>query len=1129
MKIRSWSVHQIDRTRGSRADRSRRCAGASTSLVRIHATIAALAFAAAPATAQPCDPPVARAVSVQGTVEVRPAGTTDWKPVAREQAFCAGDTVRAGERSRANLTMLDQSVLRLRAGTEMTLSGVKDDKYLVDLSRGAAHFLSRRGERNLEVNTPYAVAGVRGTEFLVAVEDGRSEVSVFEGSVYTANTAGELMLGAGASAVAEAGKKPAPRVVARPRDAVQWALYYPPVLASGASSAKPGSARALVHSAAQSLAVGGIDEANDDLARALELAPDDPDALSLQAVIAVAQNRNEDAQAAADRARAADPNSASALIATSYVQQARFDLEGARASAEQAVKLAKDDALAWARVAELRASFGDTRGALLAAERAASLDSKLSRTQTVLGFAHLVRIETEAARMAFERAIDLDQADPMPRLGLGLAKIRDGNLAGGAREIEVAASLDSNDAAIRSYLGKAYYEEKRDGLDLRELETAKQLDPNDPTPWFYEAIALQTTNRPVEALHSVEEAIERNDNRAVNRSRLLLDSDEAARSASVGRIYGDLGFQRLALVEGWKSAATDVSNHSSHRLLADSYASQPRHEIARVSELFQAQMLQPNNLVPIQPRQGEGTLGLLSSQGPSNVSFSEFNPLFERNRVAVQGNGLFAEDDTFAGEGIVSAVDDRLSVSAGYSGYWTDGFRPNNEQDDHVANAFAQFQVTPETSVQSEFRYRNVENGDVELRFLDDDFSRFLNEKTDTSSIRGGLRHAFTPNTTLLASLAYEERDTEFNDLIPDPLFGDFGFGLELEEVGYNGEAQLIHRQDLADLTGGFVERVQVVLGGGDVGLDVDEVTSTSFAGIPDPPAPRDPDIDHSNGYLYTYTALPAGVTATLGVSGDSFDEEEGIGDQSQVNPKGGVTWTLPFSPGTTLRAAGFRMLKRTLVNQQTLEPTQVAGFNQFYDDPSGTHGWTWGAAIDQKLGRRVFVGAEGTWRDLEIPHQIFGLGTTVVQDDPAREKIARAYLFLTPFDWVALRAEYAFEDFRRDQALLFAFTKVQTHRVPLGVQFFHDSGVSVAFGATYLDQDGTFLRNSNTTFEDGNRDFWMLDTGVRYRLPRRYGFVAFGVNNFLDEDSPYQATDVRNPDLRPGRLFYGKVTLAFP
>jgi hypothetical protein len=62
----------------------------------------------------------------------------------------------------------------------------------------------------------------------------------------------------------------------------------------------------------------------------------------------------------------------------------------------------------------------------------------------------------------------------------------------------------------------------------------------------------------------------------------------AARSASLGQIYNDLGFQQLALVEGWKSINTDFVNFSAHRLLADSYAVLPRHEIAQVSELFQS-------------------------------------------------------------------------------------------------------------------------------------------------------------------------------------------------------------------------------------------------------------------------------------------------------------------------------------------------------------------------------------------------------------------------------------------------------------------------------------------------------------------------------------------------------------
>src|SRR5207245_10744500 len=68
-------------------------------------------------------------------------------------------------------------------------------------------------------------------------------------------------------------------------------------------------------------------------------------------------------------------------------------------------------------------------------------------------------------------------------------------------------------------LGKAYFEEKRTTLDEREYAVAKDLDPRDPTPWFYDAIQKQTTNRPVEALHDLQKAIDLNDNRAVYRSR----------------------------------------------------------------------------------------------------------------------------------------------------------------------------------------------------------------------------------------------------------------------------------------------------------------------------------------------------------------------------------------------------------------------------------------------------------------------------------------------------------------------------------------------------------------------------------------------------------------------------------
>ena len=63
------------------------------------------------------------------------------------------------------------------------------------------------------------------------------------------------------------------------------------------------------------------------------------------------------------------------------------------------------------------------------------------------------------------------------------------------------------------------------------------------------------------------------------------------------------------------------------------------------------------------------------------------------------------------------------------------------------------------------------------------------------------------------------------------------------------------------------------------------------------------------------------------------------------------MTWNV--LPKTTLRAAAFRTFKRTLLTDQTLEPTQVAGFNQFYDDQESTDAWVYGAAVDQKFRPR--------------------------------------------------------------------------------------------------------------------------------------------------------------------------------
>lgn len=878
--------------------------------------------------------------SVQGTVEAKRVGETAWRAAQFNDRYCPGDTIRVGDNSRADLALANRSVARLNAGSTLVLKAIAEKRTsLLSLIKGAGHFFSR-GPRNLEVETPYTVVGVRGTEFWVSVEARQTLLSVFEGDVLAANETGELALSSGQSAVAESGKAPVLRLVANPRDAVRWALYYPPVIDAGGTLSRVGKpwrgavqqsvgfylqgdlknafehlqsvpetvrdVSIVTYRASLLLAVGQIEAAEAAIAWALQLDPNDRQAAALQTIIAVVHNDKAKALRIAQAAVSAAPDSATARIALSYAQQAQLNLEGARANLDKAVELEPGNALAWARLAELRSSFGLLDQALAAARRAVDLEPGLSRTQTVLGFAFLTQVKTTAAQVAFEKAIALDQADPLPRLGLGLAKIRAGQLDDGSQDIEIAASLDPNNALLHSYLGKARFEQKLAPLDARQYGVAKKLDPQDPTPWFYDAIRKQTENRPVEALRDLQKATELNDNRAVYRSRLLLDSDLAARSASLARIYRDLGFQQLALVEGWRSVNTDPSNFSAHRFLADSYSVLPRHEIARVSELLQSQLLQPINLTPIQPRLAESNQFLISAGGPGALSFNEFNPIFNRNGVAVQTSSLFGENDTWTGEGVVSGIVGRMSFSVGYAHFESDGFRQNSDQEDDLLNVFAQVELSHKTSLQAEFRRRDIETGDLQLRFFSDGFLPNEREKVETTSFRLGLRHALSPSSIVLGSFMYQQanRSVQNRD-------SDFSTELKGEDAAYSGELQHLFRSRYLNIVSGL----------GHFNVDSEDIKTLEVfvPGIPLPPLrplpPQvirmdpeivDRDVQHTNLYLYSYIHLLQDVIFTVGGSGDFFDSDiSGLKTENQFNPKFGVIWNP--SEMTTVRGAVFR------------------------------------------------------------------------------------------------------------------------------------------------------------------------------------------------------------------------------
>ena len=1098
-------------------------------------TCAGVAIALTPgaASAATCEKWAGKVVSLQGTVQAKIAGGTQWEPVKLNDTFCPGDMLRTDRRSRAEVALQNHPLLRLDENSAITFGGMKDERTsLIDMLSGAALFFSRV-TRNLEVRTATVNAGVEGTEFFIRVEEGKTSMSIFEGKVLASNEAGSLAVTTGQSAVAEKGKAPVPAVVVRPRDAVRWALYFPPVIYARPADLKEDSndPRFYTQRASQSLTVGRVDEAIADIERAQKLDPKNSDALSLQSIIAVTQNEKGKALDLGQKAVAADPKSATARIALSYAQQAQFDLPGALRSLEEAVKMEPGNALAWARLAELRQSFGELDESLDAAKKAAALSPDLSRTQTVLGFAYLTQVNTQEAMKAFGKAIGLDQADPLPHLGLGLTKIREGNLEEGRRELEIAIALDPDNGLIRSYVGKAYFEEKRDDLAKGQYDMAKNLDPLDPTPYFYDAIRKQTVNQPIEALHDLQKAIELNDNRAVYRSRLLLDQDLAARSASLARIYSDMGFQQRALVEGWTSVNTDPSNYSAHRFLADSYSVLPRHEIARVSELLQSQLLQPTNITPIQPSFSVSNLFLISSSGASNISFNEFNPLFNRNRVALQASGLVGNNETWGGEGIVSGIYNKLSLSAGYTKFKTDGWRENADQDDEIANAFVQYELSHKTSIQAEYRYRNTELGDILLKFFPGSIFPTQRLTSESNIVRLGARHTFSPSSIILASYMHQEsKFREHHEPFPQPgvLLVDFN---QPDQDANGGELEYLFRS----------QYINLAIGGGyfDVSDKLEQLVRFGPPFIPGPPI-TPPTIDvtgetglnleHGNVYAYSYINPIKNITVTVGASYDHADSEFLNEVKKQWNPKFGITWT-PFQ-ATTIRAAAFRTLKRTLITQQTLEPTQVAGFNQFFDDGDLTEIWTYGGAIDQKFSSSLFGGVEYSKRELKVPYLDFTVDAQIPPTVKAswNEYNGRAYLFWAPTKWMSLRAEYMYERLKRDEAFPEGVTEADTHRVPIGINFFHPSGLSSSLTCTYFNQDGTFGGFfTGDPIQDGSDDFWTVDMAINYRLPKRYGFITVGVRNLFDKDFRFFDSDLNNASIQPERNLYVKVSLALP
>jgi hypothetical protein len=118
----------------------------------------------------------------------------DWQKAQKGEPLVSGDRVKTGERSIAIIKFLDNSLVRVRELSELTVSGSLDGGAFlksVDLQNGVVGFniQKQRPQEEFHFSSPTSVASIRGTGGLFSTSESSDTLTVIEGIVNFTNKA----------------------------------------------------------------------------------------------------------------------------------------------------------------------------------------------------------------------------------------------------------------------------------------------------------------------------------------------------------------------------------------------------------------------------------------------------------------------------------------------------------------------------------------------------------------------------------------------------------------------------------------------------------------------------------------------------------------------------------------------------------------------------------------------------------------------------------------------------------------------------------------------------------------------------------------------------------------------------
>ena len=578
---------------------------------------AAALLLASPAWAQAA--PAAEIVSLEGKGEYREAQASSWRAATVRQGLFPTNFVRTGDLSRMAILFPDRTQVRLAQNSTLQIKEMAsgaDARTLLNLNSGRSWVQSKSAPRGLTMQTPSALAAIRGTDWEMAVDgDGRSTLSVFSGEVEFYNEQGNVLVGANEQAVAEKGKAPVKLALRTSRSRVQWVSSltvdpsrYAELRVAGAEPRLAREAARLVNegrladayallraqSRADAVALllladfelyrGDLAAARAVLVRGAAAFPADERFTAQLARVALHGDDRERALAIAREAAARRPESVEALLALGDVERIEGNAREASIAYVRAMQLAAADARGWHGLGVIESERENVRRGRSLLARAVALDESNPTYRAELGTLETFADNLAAARASLERAVALQPDHYVAWTGLGILALKAGDVEAALDALLRATLIEPRYARAHLYLAAAYYEQERAVAALASLRLAAEHDPRDPLPYLMASIIHLDRIEPGAAAAQAREALVRIP--FLRSANQVADNQKGV--ANVGTALAALG------LESWARSTAHESYlpfwGASHLFLADRYPG----EFNRRSELMQGFVTSPS-------------------------------------------------------------------------------------------------------------------------------------------------------------------------------------------------------------------------------------------------------------------------------------------------------------------------------------------------------------------------------------------------------------------------------------------------------------------------------------------------------------------------------------------------------